>query len=82
MPARQQHFDNDEFRDLYNKSQQELDTDKRVAMIKEAAALMREEAPCLFLTRDDIPSAFTKDIATLPTAYDRSIHLWKVEKEV
>ena len=30
-----------------------------------------------FKLRDHIPSAFTKSIATLPTAYDRSIHLWK-----
>ncbi len=75
------HFDNEEYRTLYAECGAELDTDKRIAGIQEAIALMHDEAPAIFLTYDDLIAAHSKKIAAIPKTYDRTLPLWKIEKE-
>lgn len=74
-------FPNDRWQTLASQIDIELDAEKRAAAIKEATALMRDEAPCIFLTWEDFAVVYSKKVAPLALTYDTTVHLWEVEKE-
>lgn len=74
-------FPNEALQAQYQAADVEMDQARRVASIRSMNQQLHDQAAALFLNYEDIPVVYTKKIASVPASYDRSIHVWKVEKE-
>lgn len=76
----QPHYMNENFFALYREASVQTDPSARAEMIRELAAMMREDAAVLFLTWSALVYTHTPAIRWLPVNYDGSLRLWEVEK--
>lgn len=81
LHPQQPRFPNEPFKQLYLQTRTELDPEKRAGLIKQAARLMYDEVPGVFLVWGELPLAYNKKIEDLTIWQDRSIPLWTVRKE-